>query len=331
MRIDVHNHALPERALDLLRRDPTYGVTLSGRRWSGGAHVDFEVVPSFTDPEAKLAELAAKGLDASVVSVAPPLFYYDLDPDPGAAMAAAVNEGLAEFCEAAPDRLRWLASIPLQDPGRAAGELELAAEAGCVGVEIGTAVAGSRLDEERFDPFWAAAERLDLPGDPSSGLRRELRGTGRLLHLANVLGFLFETTVAIERLICAGVLDRASRAAPRPPARGRLLPLPGGPPAPRPHRPARARQDSPIDPWAYIRRLSFDVITHDLAALEYLVTRVGVERVVMGPTSPSTWRPRSRCTPWSQAVGARRARAIAERNPCALYGSSRSDAPVSAR
>ena len=47
MRIDVHNHVMPERALELLQREPAYGVTLDGRNWSGGLHVDFEIVPSF--------------------------------------------------------------------------------------------------------------------------------------------------------------------------------------------------------------------------------------------------------------------------------------------
>src|SRR5262245_17191474 len=98
IKIDVHNHALPERALDLLRRDPAYEVRLEGRHWSGGLHVDFEIVPSFVEPEAKLAELASKGLDAAVVSTAPPLFYYHLGAEPaGEAMSRATNEGLAEI------------------------------------------------------------------------------------------------------------------------------------------------------------------------------------------------------------------------------------------
>ena len=78
-------------------------------------------------------------------------------------MARAVNRGLAEFCAEAPDRLRWLATVPMQDPERAAAVLEDSQAAGCVGVEIGTAVDGRRLDEWMFEPFWATAERLGLP------------------------------------------------------------------------------------------------------------------------------------------------------------------------
>ena len=125
IRIDVHNHVMPERALALLREDDAYGVTLDGRRWSGGMHVDFEIVPSFVEPGPKLAELESKGLEAAVVSVAPPLFYYHLDAEAaGEPMARAVNRGLAEFCAEAPDRLRWLATVPMQDPERAAAVLE---------------------------------------------------------------------------------------------------------------------------------------------------------------------------------------------------------------
>ena len=208
MRIDVHNHVMPERSLELLRSEPAYGVTLDGRRWSGGLHVDFEIVPSFVEPAAKLAELESKGIDAAVVSVTPPLFYYHVDVGLGERMARATNEGLAEFCAAAPDRFRWLASVPMQDPGRAVEVLSEAVEAGAVGVEIGTAVAGGRrLDEAEFEPFWAAAERLGVPVTlhPAYGERNPSLDS---YYFENVLGFLFETTVTIERLIVSGTLDR---------------------------------------------------------------------------------------------------------------------------
>ena len=32
MRIDVHNHAIPQSALDLLERDDIYGVQIEGTR-----------------------------------------------------------------------------------------------------------------------------------------------------------------------------------------------------------------------------------------------------------------------------------------------------------
>jgi aminocarboxymuconate-semialdehyde decarboxylase len=319
MKIDVHNHALPERALELLRRDPVYGVRLDGRHWSGGVHVDFEIVPSFVEPEAKLAELESKGLDAAVVSTAPPLFYYHLDAEPaGEAMSRATNEGLAELCAFDPRRLRWLATVPMQAPERAVAVLEEAVAAGAVGVEIGTAVAGRRLDEPEFEPFWSAAEALGVPVTLHPAYGEHLRALDDF-YFENVLGFLFETTITIERLIVAGVLDRHPGL--------RLVLLHGG--GYFPYQVGRLRHartvrpelaSAPADPWAYRDRLHFDIITHDPSALAYLIERAGADRIVMGTDLPFDMATPDPLGLLGAAADAEAARAIAEANPAALYG-----------
>jgi aminocarboxymuconate-semialdehyde decarboxylase len=319
MRIDVHNHAMPEAALQLLREDPTYGVTLDGRRWSGGLHVDFEIAASFVEPGAKLAELESKGLEGAVVSVAPPLFYYHVDGESaGAAMARAVNRGLAEFCDEAPKRLRWLATVPMQDPELAVTVLEEAVVAGCVGVEIGTAVEGRRLDEAEFEPLWSAAERLELPVTlhPAYGDRIPALAP---YYLENVLGFPFETTIAIERMIVSGVLDRHPAL--------RVVLLHGG--GYFPYQAGRLRHartvrpelaDAPADPWVYRDRLFFDIVTHDPAALTFLIDRVGADRVLMGTDLPFDMATPEPIQLLEAAATGTTVRAIAERNPAALYG-----------
>ena len=319
IRIDVHNHAMPERALDLLRSDPSYGVKLDGRHWSGGLHVDFEIVPSFVEPGAKLAELESKGLHAAVISVAPPLFYYHVDAEPaGEAISRATNEGLAEFCAADPQRLRWLASVPMQEPGRAVPVLEQAVTAGAVGVEIGTAVAGRRLDEPEFEPFWSAVEQIGVPVTlhPAYG---EHNAALDAYYFENVLGFLFETTIAIERLIVAGVLDRHPDL--------RIVLLHGG--GYFPYQVGRLRhagtvrpelEVAPSDPWAYRDRLFFDIITHDPGALAYLIDRAGADRVVIGTDLPFDMATPDPIGLLEAAASEEEALVIAERNPAALYG-----------
>jgi aminocarboxymuconate-semialdehyde decarboxylase len=319
LRIDVHNHAMPEPALELLRSEPLYGVTLTGRRWSGGKHVDFEIAPSFVEPDAKLDELARKELDAAVISVIPPLFYYHVAGDPGEAMARAVNEGLAGFCTAAPDRLRWLATLPMQAPDRAVAVLEDAVAAGCVGVEIGTTIVDRRLDETDFEQFWAAAERLGLPVTLHPAYTEGINPALAPFYLENVLGFLFDTTIAIERLIIAGILDRHPEL--------RLVLLHGG--GYFPYQAGRLRHartvrpelaEAPADPWAYLDRLSFDIITHDPLALRYLISRVGSGRVVMGTDLPFDMATPEPMELLRAAADDETARAIAEHNPAALYG-----------
>jgi aminocarboxymuconate-semialdehyde decarboxylase len=275
------------------------------------------VVPSFVDPEAKLAELEAKGLEKAVISAAPPLFYHHADPEAGEAMAQAVNDGLREMAASRPERLRWLASVPLQAPERAVAVLEEALAAGCVGVEIGTAAGpGRRLDTPELDPFWAAAARLGLPVTlhPAYVENASLGA----YYLENVIGFPLETTVAIERLICAGVLDRHPALRVVLVHAGGFFPWQAG-------RLRHARTvrpelaSSPVDPWSYLPQLWFDPITHDREALRYLVARVGVENVVMGTDLPFDMATPEPMEELRAATDEETAAAIAEGNPSALY------------
>jgi aminocarboxymuconate-semialdehyde decarboxylase len=320
VRIDVHNHAIPEPAVELLARDSTYGATVSGGRWRGGVHVDFEVVPSFLDPAAKLAELEAAELDAAVVSVSPTLFYYHVDADAGEAMARAVNQGLAAMAATSPERLTWMASVPLQAPERAAAVLADAVAAGCAGVEIGTAAGRERrLDDPLLEPFWAAAARHRMPVmlHPAYTVPNPSLAD---FYLENVIGFLLETTVAIERLICAGTLDRhpglrlvlVHAGGYFPWQAGRLRHA-------RTVRPELA--ESPVDPWSYLGQVLLDPITHDADALRYLIAKAGAANLVMGTDLPFDMAPpeplvalRAACDDEDTVT------AIAERNPAALYG-----------
>jgi aminocarboxymuconate-semialdehyde decarboxylase len=314
----VHNHAIPERAIELAGRDSRYGASVSNGRWRGGVHVEFDLAQSFVDPDAKLAELESKELEAAVLSVAPPLFYYHVDADAGEAMARAVNEGMAEMASTSPGRLRWLASVPLQAPDRALDVLEDAVAAGCVGVEVGTAVAPDRrLDAPELEPFWAAAERLGLPVTLHPAYNAPHPGLDSF-YLDNVIGNQLETTVAIERLICAGVLDRH-------PGLSVVLVHAGGYFAWQAGRLRHARTvrpelaESPPDPWSYLPQLWFDPITHDRDALRHLVERVGAGNVVMGTDLPFDMATPEPMEDLRAATDEQTAAAIAVDNPAALY------------
>ncbi len=318
MKIDTHNHVIPEEAIELINRDPVYGARVEGRSFKGRTHVDFTLSDSFRSPAAKIAELEDKGLEGAVVSVGPPLFYYDLPAEACAEMCSTVNQGLKRFCEHSPDRFRWMAHIPMAAPNNAAVMLEQAAAEGAVGVEVATSIVGRRLDEPEFEVFWAAAERLELPillhpayNEASKPLQD--------YYFQNVIGNMLETTIAAERLICSGVLDRHPAVRIELVHSGGYFPYQAG-------RLKHARtvrpelSESPADPWAYIGRLYFDTITHDRGALEFLVRRVGAENVVMGTDLPfdmATPRPMDELL---AVVDAAAAKKIAESNPARLFG-----------
>jgi len=329
MRIDVHNNVIPERALALLRSRPACGVTIEDGMWRGAYHAEFALARSFVDPDAKLAELGQNAIEGAVLSAAPPLFFYDRDAAEGAAICAAANEGLAEFCKIATDRLWWLAHVPLQAPERAAAMLEeQAASPGCVGAHIGSAVAGARLDSDQFEPFWATAERLRTPvmihPDPSFGSAAGLDA----FYLINVVGMPLETTITIKRLIGAGVLERHPQL--------RIVLLHGGGYFPyqagrmRHARTVRPELAGAPDPWAALPQLWFDVITHDLEALRYLADRVGRKRVVLGTDLPFDMALPDPVRHIEAALGASGLHEVAERNPARLFALDQPDIAATA-
>jgi aminocarboxymuconate-semialdehyde decarboxylase len=315
MRVDVHNHVIPEAALELLRTDPAYRVTVTGTRLEFGGRAAFDVAPSFRDPDAKLAELRARAVDGAVVSPAPPLFMYDV---PGVAMARACNAGMAAFAAAHPDRYRWMAHVPMGQPELAVEVLEEALAAGAVGAEVGTSIAGRRLDEPDFEPFWASAERAGIPVMLHPAYNEAHRGL-RGWYLQNVLGNPLETTVAVVRLLCAGVLDRHPGLRVVAVHAGGFFPYQAG----RLRHAASVRPElaeSPPDPWAYRGRLLVDTIAHDREALAYLVSRMGPASVVLGSDLPFDMALDQPYRELEAAVGEETARTISEENAARLYG-----------
>ncbi len=318
MRIDVHDHAIPPEALELLRREPVYGDRIDASTMHvTGDHPPFALHDAFVDPAAKLAQLERLGIDAAVVSLAPTVFHYEVETAAGEALALAVNEGLARFAAHDDRRLRWMAHVPLQAPERAVAVLEQAAAQGAVAVEVGTSVAGRRLDAPELDVFWEGVQRLRRTVMLHPAALEPHRGLTSF-YLQNVIGFPLETTIAVERLICAGVLDRHPEV--------ELLLVHGG--GFFPYQAGRLRHAASVrpelagtrDPWSYVGRLWFDTITHDAAALRHLLVRVGADRVVLGTDLPFDMAPREPVRELEAALAPALVRRVAEENPARLVG-----------
>ena len=312
----MHNHAVPREAVELLRSGDGYPIRVEGD-FMEADRVRAELTPVFTDPAAKLEQLESLRLEAAVVSVSPALFAYETDEEHGVSLCRAVNSGLAEFCTHEPSRLRWIAHVPLQAPDAAAELLAEAAGVGAVGAQIGTSVAGTPLADAGLDPFWAAAEAHDMAlmlhpayNNPHPGLEG--------YHLQNAIGNQLETTIAAERLIVADVLDGHPGLRLLLVHAGGYMPWQAG----RLRHAAKVRHelaDSPADPDAYFGRLVVDTITHDAAALRFLVERVGADNVAMGTDLPFDMATPEPAAALEEAVDADTARRIMEETPRRLF------------
>jgi aminocarboxymuconate-semialdehyde decarboxylase len=316
VRWDVHNHAVPREAVELLREGDGYPIRVEGD-FMEADRVRAQLTPVFHDPAAKLEQLEQAGLDAAVVSGSPALFAYEADQDHGASLCRAVNSGLRRFCAHEPARLRWLGHVPLQAPDAAAPLLAEAAKAGAVGAQIGTSVAGTPLADAGLAVFWAAAEEHDMPlmlhpayNHPHPGLEG--------YHLQNAIGNQLETTIAAERLIVTGVLDHHPGLRLLLVHAGGYLPWQAG----RLRHAATVRAElaeSPPDPYEYFGRVFVDTITHDTAALRFLVERVGADNVVMGTDLPFDMATPEPVAALEEAVGDDTARRVMEETPRRLF------------
>ncbi|HEY2812010.1 MAG TPA: amidohydrolase family protein [Acidimicrobiales bacterium] len=166
------------------------------------------------DPVERLRVLDQEGIDIAVLFPSLGLMYglYE-DPKPAAALCAANNDWLAQFCATDPDRLVGVALLPQQDPALAVSELERCIEHGFVGGVIRpNRIGGRTVDDPAFEPLWAAAAALDVPivlheayfgGIDTVGEDRQRTYAG-----AHVVSHPFEQMSAMLALCLAGVLER---------------------------------------------------------------------------------------------------------------------------
>ena len=244
--VDTHTHFVPLELVELVRSGQGPPDVSLGERDDGDPLIvhdnglRYPVFPLFHDAEAKLHQMDRDGIDVALISLTPSLLLYWTDPGETARVHRIINDAGAALARRGQGRLHALATVPLNDPPAAAAELRRARrELGLVGVEIGTSVGETMLDDPSLEPFFAAAEELGMPvlvhpyTNMVSAPGPELQG----FHLGNVIGNPFETFVAAARMIVGGVFDR------HPDLRVQLVHAGGALPVPA--RPARSRLRGP--------------------------------------------------------------------------------------
>ena len=160
----------------------------------------------FVDADRIIEAQEAAGIERTVLSPWVPLLFYEVEPEEGLRRCRIQNDALAALVRARPERVAALGGVPLQEPELAASELErLMARGELVGVEVAASVRGAYLGDDRFDRFWAAAERtgaLVFVHPTTRGFDVPALGD---YYLWNSVGNPFETTIAAAHLVMAGV------------------------------------------------------------------------------------------------------------------------------
>jgi aminocarboxymuconate-semialdehyde decarboxylase len=291
MRIDLHTHFIPAEFIEQVRQGRAIGNVAiqprDGQEWL--IHQEGYRYPAMAElwsVEAKLQLMDHLGIDISVLSLQPALFFYWLEAGPVQEFCRQTNEALAEMVSRSGGRLYGLATVPLQDPAAAAIELRRAVlELGLRGVQVGTRMEQIPLDDPRFDPFFATAADLNVPvllHPYRVGTRPEWAD----FYLANLIGNPLETCLVASRLIFSGWLDRHPQLTLILAHGGGFLPYQIG----RLDHGFRVRAETKLHlsspPSSYLRRFYYDTITHAAAPLKFLVELVGADRVVLGTDIP---------------------------------------------
>ncbi len=290
MVIDAHTHFIPPALVEEAPRRPEWGLAVErrdGQRWlrheQGFA---YPLHATFLGGEEKLKDMRRRRIDVALLSLSPTLFLYWITPAEGEAFARFANDALAEAVERSDGRFAALATLPMQSPEAAAGELYRCVEQlGMRGAHIGTSVEGEPLDHPRFRPVLEAAAALGVPlvvhpyyvGD-KPGLED--------FYLTNLFGNPLDTALAASRLILSGTLERLPGLDVVLVHGGGFLPYQIG----RLDHGWSVRDETSAElerpPGEYLDRFHFDTITHHDAALRWLIELVGDKRVVLGTDLP---------------------------------------------
>jgi aminocarboxymuconate-semialdehyde decarboxylase len=243
-----------------------------------------ERLPRLTRVDARLADMDAAGVDVQIVSPSPSHYHYWADPGLAREVCELAAEGVAAHIGQAPDRLYGLGLAPLQHPELMTEALDHALGLGLKGVEISSHAPGRELSDPAYEPFWAHAA--------ATGAVVFLHPFGCTLderldryYLSNIVGQPVENAVALSHLIFSGVLDRHPGLRILAAHGGGYLPTYPG----RADHGWRVRPDArrcAEPPSAYLRRIWFDSLVYEPAALRALIDAVGVSQVVLGSDHP---------------------------------------------
>lgn len=290
MIIDSHAHFIPPSLLAAIEDRASEFASLSlahddtgsfGFSFAGGKPTR-PASKMLSDTKGRIDWMDANKIDLQVIGGWLDMFGYEMPVDDGQRWSRMINDHLRQFC-AENDRFMPLASLPMQDGGAAAMVLDEAHQQGFKGAMIGTQPKGKGgvLDDPTLTPFWESAHRnksiLFIHPVFDSGDDR-VNDYG----MNNAIGRITDTLIAISRIIYSGHVETYHGAKIVIGIGGSALPYVLG----RMMRNYNLHKDTLADPSKALSMLYYDTLLHDPAALEFLLSAVGSDRIMLGSDMP---------------------------------------------
>ena len=291
MLIDVHAHGFSEVLVRRMADTPGLGFPLQAtghRSYHLPGYGTFD--PLLYDLDARLESLKRRGVALQLISPSPSII------SNGSKVVSLeetrhLNESTAWLVANGEGRLAGLAVPALGDPAIAADELRRAIEQHrFVGVVLSTSAGLLPLDNPAFEPLFAAIEALELMVFMHS-TSSALSATQTEYTLRTLVAWPTETTVAVTRLIFAGVFERHPRLKLVLSHGGGTLPFLAGRldlgwSAPHYEANEACRTHITRPPSTYLKNLYYDTVVANPDALDFIVKAYGAEHVLFGTDFP---------------------------------------------
>jgi predicted TIM-barrel fold metal-dependent hydrolase len=204
-KLDVFNHIYPAAYFaKMLAVAPHYKDI--GKRMRN--------VPMLVDLEERFRVMDRFEGYEQILSIATPPIEVYAAPRDAVDLARLANDGMAELVARHPERFpAFVASLPLGDPEASLAELHRSiGELGARGIQIFSNINGRPLDAPEYLPLFDAMAAYDLPlwlhpfrGADVTDYASESRSQFEIWW---ALGWPYETSVAMARLVFAGLFDR---------------------------------------------------------------------------------------------------------------------------
>jgi aminocarboxymuconate-semialdehyde decarboxylase len=322
--IDVHTHMLSEEWVNLIKDHggPRYTVRPSkdGPRaifWDGapfmtpqGGHLDYPM---------RIREMDKAKVDLAILTLTCPNVYWG-GADISLQAARIINDDMARAQTQWPDRIRWMASLPWEYPDKAVAELERALAKGAVGVVVLANVAGRSLTEPHFAPVWRAIDQRGLPvlvhpSAPPGMPEMDMRA----YNLIAQIGFMFDTSLAIARMIYDGFFDSYPNLKLIASHAGGALPFLVGRLDMCFENMNAARVKIARPPHDYLRHIYYDAVTYRQEALAMCVDVGGFEHVLYGSDYPHNIGDMIGCLARVDALPSAQAKAVRGANAARIF------------
>ena len=290
--IDVHTHVVPEKF-------PVYGGSTPDIPWPSmapahacHAHVMISgkvyrtVADGSWSVPRRIEGMEAMRIGRQALSPMPELLSYWLPAADAKVMIRYLNDQIAAMVNAAPARFTGLGAVPLQDLDMALAELEYVKKTlGFAGVEIATHVNGVSIGDKRFEPFFAAAEKLG-----ASIFVHALRpiGQDRIVGTLSeqAVAFPLDIGMAVAAMITGGIAAKHpdlriafshgggafTMMLPRIAHAWRMTP--------------KSHEQMPESPEVYAKKFFYDCVVFDPKLVQLLIGSYGASQIVVGSDYP---------------------------------------------